>query len=103
MQNSQQILDCSVIVIAVISFLIGLKGWSSAYDATLGNGQFKYRFDKARLPLYGRAVAILAVFSFGYSQLIAAQTSVAVVYGLLMTFFGGIGLLFTICYVSKHR
>lgn len=102
MQTIQHILDFStlgvILAVLVATYKVGL----SAYGNTLSSREFNYRFDKTKLPICGRAIVVLVIFSYSYCLLVAKQADVAAVYSLIMTFFGSIGILLRIAYVPKR-
>jgi len=99
MQNAQQILAYSTIIVTLISLLAGLQVGIASYGATLGNQKFKYRFDKTRVPTLALALAILAMLLLSYGLIIARDIGLAAEFCLATTFFSGIGLTLRICYV----
>lgn len=101
MQNAQQILVYSTIVITLITLLAGLKVGVASYAATLGDQKFKYRLDKTKLPMFVLVITTLAILLFGYGLVIARDVGLAAEFCLATTFFGGIGLILRICYVRK--
>ena len=101
MQTAQQILDWSTIAVIVAAAIAAYSRTIAGIGATLGNRKFKYRFDKTQLPTCARAIMVLAILSFAYSLAVAKQADVAIIYGLIMTFFGGLGILLRIGYVPR--
>ena len=103
MQNAPHILGYSLIAIAGIATIAVYGRGISGYGATFGNREFKYRFDKSRLPVSIFAVVVLAISSFVYSLLIARQVDVALLFTLVSTFVGGLGCIIVIAYVPRGK
>jgi hypothetical protein len=101
MQNAQQILDFTTVMVAAVSVIAMSRAGFSAYGASFSNRKFDYNFDKNRLPKGIYLTVALAILSFIYSLVVAREVAVAIVYGAIMTFFGGLGIIFCTTYTRK--
>lgn len=101
MHNSQQILGYSTIVVTVGFLLLISRKIASAYGSTLGSSKFKYRFEKARISRCAYAIFALICLTFLYGLLIGRDVGLAIGFCALTSFFGSIGCIGAICYVSK--
>jgi len=102
MQHAQQILDYSTVAVLLLAAIGVYSRTISAYGNTLGNGEFKFKFDKSRLLPCIFAIVALAILSFAYCLLVAQQVAAAAVYSSTMTFFGGLGIFLRFTFIVKH-
>lgn len=67
MHNAQQILVDTIIIISIIILFTLLRKGTSAFGNTLGNKEFKYRFDRTRVPtaIYTAIASIVLAFAYG--------------------------------------
>lgn len=100
MNNAQQILAYSILTVTAIAAIAVYTRTISAAGATLGDRKFKYKFNRARLPLCAYLIVALAIISFVYCLVIAQEVSTAVVCATIMTFFGGLGIILRVGYTS---
>jgi len=101
MQSAQLILSWSMLTIIAVELIITFKKGLSGYLSVMGNGKFKYRFEKKRLPGFYYAVAAMALTTFTYGYVISAQLGLTAEFSVATTLFGSIGLIMAICYVPK--
>lgn len=91
MDHTEQILDFSTIIVTTVSFAFALTRGIPAYAAIFSERKYGYKFDKSRLPLSIYTVILLAIVSFLYCLIVSGDIAAAVIYGVMMTLFGGIG------------
>lgn len=103
MENAQQILVYTFAGFLTISVIITFRRSIAALGAYLGNGDFKYRFDKTRLPICGSVLLTILIFSLLYGLIITMDIDTALSFCLMTTFLGTITCLLRICYVPKDK
>jgi hypothetical protein len=99
MENAQEILAYSFVVFLLIAAIAAVGPGSSGFAATLGNAEFKYRFDRTRIPLCTGVIIMVAVFSFAYGLVVARDLVLALQFCLGVSIFGAIGCVIRICLV----
>jgi hypothetical protein len=103
MQDTQQILAYSFVIVLAVAWIVASKGLISAYGSSLSDKDFAYKFDKTRVPIAVYTVSVLLIVSFVYGLIISGELGTATGFSLLTTAFGGLGFMLGICFVPQNK